>query len=323
MTMIARRILLAAFLAVATATGAAAQWPSKPVRLVVPFPAGGSTDVVGRIVAAKLSDRLGQQVVVDNRGGASGTIGSEVVARSPADGYTLVLSNIGSQGIGPALFTSVKYDTAKDFAHVAMIGTFTNVLIVHPSLPARTLGEFVEAARREPARIHFATSGNGSSNHLLGEMLKLAAGIDMVHIPYRGAGPALNDLVANQIPAMFDSLPSAAGHVKAGSARALAVASATRLEAMPDVPTFAEAGYSGLVIDNWFGLSGPAGMPAEAVEKLSREMKVVLEDAETRRRLLDLGLDTRWMAPAPFAAFIAADLGKWKDVVTRAKVSAQ
>ncbi|MBM3571093.1 MAG: tripartite tricarboxylate transporter substrate binding protein [Alphaproteobacteria bacterium] len=311
-------------LAILISSGAgAADWPTKPVRLIVPFPAGGSTDVIGRIVAAKLGERMGQQFIVDNRAGASGTVGSESAARSPADGYTLLLTNIGSQGVGPAVFASVKYDTEKDFSHVAMIGTFTNALVVHPGFAAKSLGDLVALAKREPGKYNFATSGNGSTNHLLGEMLKLAAGIDLVHVPYRGAGPALADVLANQVPMMFDSLPSSAGHLKAGGLRALAVASAARLAALPDVPTFREQGFPDLVIENWFGISGPAGMAGDIVGKLAAEIKTVLGQADVVTKLAEIGLQARWTGPAEFSTFIKRDLAMWKDVVARAKVTVQ
>ena len=304
-------------------TATAQDFPIKPVKLVVPFPAGGSTDVAGRIIAAKLGERLGQQIVVENKPGASGAVGSDAVARTPADGYTLVVSNVGSQGIGPSLFQNITYDVMRDFTHVGMIGTFTNMLVVHPQFEARTLAELVALAKKSPGKVQFATSGNASSNHLLGEMLKLAAGIDLLHVPYRGSGPALNAVIANQIPTMFDAVPSAAAHVAAGSLRALAVASPERLPQFPDVPTFRELGYGDLVIRNWVGISGPAGIPAPVVARLSPALAEALSQPDTRKRLNDVGLDATVMTPEAFADFLRKDLVMWKTVVEQAKVKAE
>lgn len=310
--------MVAAMLAISLgmATNAIAQtWPTKPVRLVVPFPAGGSTDVVGRVVAQELSIGLGQQVVVDNRPGASGTVGSEVVARLQADGYTLLLSNVGSQGVGPAIFASVKYNTMTDFTHLGMIGTFTNVLLVNTALPVKSVADLVALARKQPGRYSYATSGNGSSNHFLGELLKHYAGVNIVHVPYKGSGPALNDLIGKQIEIMYDSLPSAASHIKAGTIRALAMASSDRVAAFPDVPTLKEAGYDKLVISNWFGLSSPAGLPAPIVERVNRELRAVLAKPAIVTRLSELGLVAQSMSPEQFGAFVAKDLAYWADAV--------
>lgn len=314
---------LAIFALAAVTPAFAVEWPSKPVRLVVPFPPGGSSDVIGRVIASGLAERLGQNVVVDNRAGASGTIGSEAAARSAPDGYTLLLSNIGSQGIGPSIFPATGYDTMKDFTHIGMIGTFPNVVIVNPAFEAKTLQELIALARRSPGKLDFATSGNGSSNHLLGEMLKLAAGIDLVHVPYKGSGPALTDVIADHVPIMFDSLPSAAPYIKSGRVRALAVASKERVDGFSDVPTFAESGLPQFVIDNWFGISAPAGLSRDITDKVSQALKETVANPDVVKRLKDVGLDVRWMPPAEFTNFMRRDLTLWKDVVTRAKVTVQ
>ena len=298
-------------------------WPAKPVRLVVPFPAGGSTDVVGRVVAQELSTRLGQNVFVDNRAGASGTIGSEAVARSAPDGYTLVLSNVGSQGVGPSLFATVKYDAVADFTHMALIGTFPNVMLAHPGVSAKTLQEFVAQAKANPGKYNYATSGNGSTNHFMGELLKFYAGVNMVHVPYKGSGPALTDLVGRQIEYMFDSMPSAAQYIRNGSVRALAVSGAERSPAFPNVPTFREAGLDKIVISNWFGLSGPARVPAEIVNRVNAEMKTVLAQPAIVTRLDGLGLSAQSMAPDQFARFVAADVEGWKNAVRNTGIKAE
>ena len=307
--------VLMAGLALPAGEALAQAWPSKPVRLVIPFPAGGSTDVVGRVVAQELTTRLGQQVVVDNRPGASGTVGSEAVARMPNDGYTLLLSNVGSQGVGPALFSTVKYNTMADFTHIGMIGTFTNVVLVNTNLPVKTVGDLVALAKKSPGKLSYATSGNGSTNHFLGELFNHYAGVKIVHVPYKGSGPALNDLVGKQIDMMYDSLPSAASHIKAGTIRAIGMASAERVAAFPDVPTLKEAGLGKLVISNWFGLSAPAKIPAEVVSRTNAELKAVLAQPATVTRLGELGLVAQSMTPEQFSSFVASDLAYWADAV--------
>lgn len=298
-----------------------AQLPARPIRLVVPFPPGGSTDVVGRIVAERLQAKLGQTVVVENRGGASGAVGSQAVARMPPDGLSLVVSGVGSHGIVPAVNPNAGYDALRDFTHVGMLGMFHSVLVVHPSFPARDLGGFLAEARQRPGAINYATSGNGSSNHLLGELLRLEAGVEIVHVPYRGAGPALQAVLANEVPAMCDSLPSATPHIRAGSLRALAVSSRQRLPAFPDVPTFVELGLPNVVVENWFGISGPAGLPQPVVARLSAALSEVLTEPATATRLGEMGLDARPMPPAEFEGFVERNLAFWADAVRRAKVT--
>jgi len=297
-------------------------YPSRPVRLVVPFPPGGSTDVVGRLVAQGLQEKLGQPVVVDNRPGNAGIVGSNVVRMAPPDGYMLLMSNIGSQGIGPFVFRQVPYDTMRDFTHIGMMGTFYNVLMVNPAFPARSVAEFVAEAKRRPGALNFATSGNGSSNHLLGELLKLEAQIDIVHVPYRGSGPALTATIANEVPAMFDSIPSATAQVRAGTLRALAVSSPQRVPQLPDVPTFAEAGFPRLVASNWFGLSAPAGTPSAVVDRLSRALNEAAASPELASKLGEVGLSTQQMPPAEFTRFVGDQLAFWGDIVRRAGVTA-
>lgn len=311
-----KHLALVGAIAMGLATQVLAQaWPAKPVRLVVPFPAGGSTDVVGRVIAQELSLRLGQNVVVDNRGGASGTIGSEAVARMAPDGYTLLLSNVGSQGVGPSLFSTVKYDAVKDFTHIAMIGTFPNVMIAHPSVPVRTIAEFVTLAKRTSGKLNYATSGNGSTNHFMGELLKYYAGIDILHVPYKGSGPALTDVVGKQVEYMFDSMPSAAQHIKSGSVIALAVSGADRSPAYPNVPTFKESGFGNIVISNWFGLSAPANTSQEVVQRLNAEMKLILAKPDIVTRLEGLGLTAQAMTPDQFTRFVANDVESWRNAV--------
>jgi tripartite-type tricarboxylate transporter receptor subunit TctC len=318
-----RSILTGAIALLTVGTALAEQWPARPVKLIVPFPVGGSTDVVGRVIAKELSDRLGQPVVVDNRGGASGTIGSELLARMTADGYSILLSNVGSQGVGPSLFSTVKYDVMKDFTHIAMIGTFPNVLIAHPSAAARTVDDLVKAARAAPGKISYATSGNGSTNHFMGELLKFHAGVQIVHVPYRGAGPALTDLIGRQIEYMFDSMPSAAQHIASGRVVAIAVSGSERSPAQPGVPTFRESGFPAIEISNWFGLSSPTGVPAAVVARLNAETATVLARDDVARKLRELGLEPKAMSAADFSRYVGEDVARWRAAVRDTGIRAE
>jgi tripartite-type tricarboxylate transporter receptor subunit TctC len=301
---------------------AADAWPSRPIRLVVAFPPGGSTDIVGRLTAQYLQNALGVAVVVDNRGGASGGLGTAGAARSPADGYTLTVSGVGTHGVVPAVNPAqTEYDPVKDFTHVGMIGVFYSTLVVHPSFAAASLTDYLEAARRQPGKLNYATSGSGSSNHIVAELLVKNAGVDIVHIPYRGAGPALQALIANEVPSMFDSLPAVAPHIRNGTIRALAISSPERLGTFPDIPTFKELGYQEMVTENWFGISGPAGMPQPIVDRIARAMSEFLVDPAIKARYSEAGLDTKVMPPAPFKDYIADAFDFWKSAVQRTGVT--
>ena len=317
-----RRAALAAAALATPALAQAPSWPSRPVRLVVPFPPGGSTDVVGRLVAERLQAALGQSVVVENRGGASGAVGSQAVARMPPDGHALVVSGVGSHGIVPAVVASPGYDALRDFTHIGILGLFHSALVVHPAFPAPDLPAFLEEARRRPGAVNYATSGNGSSNHLLGELLKLEARVDIVHVPYRGAGPALQAVLANEVPAMCDSLPSVVPHIRAGALRPLAVSARGRLPSLPDLPTFAELGFPRIVVENWFGLAGPAGLPPEVTDRLSRALAEVLVQPELAARFREIGFEPQARDPAAAAAFVAENLAFWADAVRRSGVTA-
>ncbi len=320
---IRRRLLLGATLGLPAIGVARAQdaYPSRPIRLVVPFPPGGSTDVIGRLVAAEMQKTIGQPIIVENRPGASGTVASAAVARSAPDGYTLLFSNVASQGVFPALSPqNVTFDPVADFTHIGMIGVYWATLVVNPNFPARTLAEFIAEAKRRPGQINFATSGIGSSPHLFIEMLKIQAGIDIVHVPYRGSGPALSAVLANEVPAMGDSLPSSAAHINAGNLRALGVSSATRVAGFPELPTFTEQGFPGLAIDNWYGISGPPGMPAPIVTKIADALNTALRDPAFGDRLRGLGLEPKIMNGAEFRTFIADMFTLWKDTVRTAGV---
>jgi tripartite-type tricarboxylate transporter receptor subunit TctC len=306
--MFRRRSFLAASVAtVAAPAFAQAAWPAKPIKLVVPYAPGGTTDVIGRVISEYLGQRLGQNIVVENRPGKGASIGSSQVAKAAPDGYTLVVSNISAFAIAPPLYGDLDYDPVKDFTHITLASFNPSVLVVNPSFPAKTLAEYVAYAKANPDKLAFATSGPGSSNHILGTMLALKTGTKLVHIPYRGAGPAMQDTIAGNVPSMFDSLPSAAPHIKAGKVRALAVSGETRNPTFPDVPTMKEQGFD-LVSYSWFGLSGPAKLPPPIVERLAREMQVVLKDPEVVKRWQEIGAEASTMTPEEYTQFIRKEL---------------
>lgn len=311
-----RRIFVAstAALLAAPSVGRAQNWPSGSIRLVVPFAPGGSTDLTARLVADGLSQRLGVPVVVENRPGAGATTGSQLVAEAAPDGQTLVMSNIASHAISPALYRNVRYDPVRSFTHIAMVITNPSVWVVNPRSEIMNLRDLVAAAKARRGGLDMASSGAGSSNHLLLVRFSELAGIEHTHIPFRGAGPAMTAVIAGQVPMMSDSLPSAAGHVRQGSVRAIAISSAARHPAFPDVPTFREQGFD-LVSTSWFALSGPAGMPAPIVERLHRETMAVIATPESRQRFAEMGGAPGDMTPSQFSAFVASEVAAWAPVV--------
>ena len=304
--------------ALAVAGGALAQapsYPSKPIRLVVPFPPGGTTDILAREVAQKLTDAWGQSVVVDNRPGAGGNIGAELVAKAAPDGYTLLMGTVGTHAINSSLYAKLPYDHVKDFAPVILVADVPNVLVVNPALPVNSVAELIAYAKSNPGKLNFASSGNGTSIHLSGELLKTMAGVQMVHVPYKGSAPALTDLVGGQVQLMFDNLPSSLPQIKAGKLRAIAVTSATRAAALPDVPTVAEAGLPGFEATSWFGVLAPAGTPQAIVAKLNVEIARWLATPEAQERLRGQGANAAGGSPEDFAKHIAAETAKWAKVV--------
>ena len=315
-----RRAVLA-LSALPVAARAQAPWPNRPIRLVVPFAPGGTTDVVGRIIAEKLAARLGQPVVVENRAGAGATIGAQQVARADADGLTLLVSSSTSHGVSPALYPNIPYDALRDFTHVGMIARSPSVLLVNPNSPVRTLADFAAAARAA-GEVRFAVAGIGTSSHLAGVRLAMALGVRTESIPYRGAGPALTDLIGGVVPAMMDSLPSCGPHVRAGALRALAVSGAERAEGFPDLPTLREGGLD-VVSYAWFGISGPAGLPAPVVQRLSTELRAVLNDPPTRARLEELGGAPPDTTPESYTAFIRDELAAFAPLVRAAGLQPQ
>lgn len=306
----------AAALALAFASTAQAQadYPSRPIRIVVPFPAGGATDIAARLLAERMGMDWKQPVTVDNRPGAGGNIGSDVVAKSAPDGYNLIMGVTGSHAINISLYARMPYDPVKDFEAISQVAIVPNVVVVHPSVPAGTLAEFVALAKKEPGKLNYASLGNGTAAHLTMEMFKSAAGINLTHIPYKGSAPAVADLIGGQVQAMIDGLPSALPHVQAGKLRALALTSAKRSPAAPELPTIAES-YPGFSADAWSGLFGPKGTPKAVVDKIAAETQAILKTPEVRKRLGELGAEPVGSTPAEFTQFVQHEIDKWARVV--------
>ncbi len=322
---VARRTLIAASLS-ALALGAIVlpaqaqdKWPSKPITYVVPFPAGGTTDILARLIGQKLGPALGTTVIIDNRPGAGGNIGSELVARSAPDGYTIMGGTISSHSINASLY-KLPYDPLKSFAPITLIGTNANVLVVNPASPFKSVRELIAAAKANPASLSFASAGNGTSQHLSAELFKTLSGIDMVHIPYKGSAPAIQDVIGGQVPLMFDTTVVASPFIQSGKVRPLAVTSAKRVASLPDVPTMAEAGVVGYDVVSWQAMFAPAGTPSAIVQRLQTEVAAILKQPDVQERLAKLGVEPSGMAPQQLADFQAAEIAKWAKVVKAANV---
>jgi tripartite-type tricarboxylate transporter receptor subunit TctC len=299
----------------------AQNYPSKPIRLIVPFPPGGSNDIVGRMIAAQLGERLGQSVVVDNRGGAGGTIGTDMAAKAAPDGYTLLLISV-AHAFNPAMYKKLPYDPEKSFAPIGLVAAGPVALMVHPSVPATSVKELIALAKAKPGELNYATAGVGSFQHLASELFKLQTGVNIVHIPYKGGGPAMMDTIAGQAQINMASLIQVIPHAKSGKLRLLATSGAKRSSLFPDVPTVAET-VPGYDATNWWGLVAPAGTPAAVVNKLHAELEVLLKSAETKKRLESEGADIVRMDPAEFGRFMSAEMVKWTKVVREAGITAE
>lgn len=308
------RVLLVALL-FAAQSAVAQSWPAKPVKIIVPFAPGGTSDTLGRLVAQKLTEQLKENFIVENRPGAGGSVGSELAAKAPPDGYTLVVSGVASHVIAPSLPQGTPYDPLKDFTHIALFGGPPAVLAVNPSVQAKDLREFVALAKSKPGKLTYGSPGNGTQGHLVAELFKQLAGIDIQHVPYKGASGAVTDLMAGHIPAVSTTLSTAAGQIRAGKARALAISAAQRLPDYPDVPTFVEMGYRDLVATVWFSLSGPANLPGEIVERLNTEVRRALESSDVRTRLRHEGIVPNRLDAKQFTAFVADELRRWAPIV--------
>ena len=296
-------------------SAAHAQYPGKPIKIVVPFPAGGTTDILARAVAADLQKSFGQAVVVENKAGAGGNIGSDSVAKSAPDGYTLLMGTVGTHAINVSLYPKMPYDAVKDFAPVSLVAGVPNVLVAAPSFPANSVKDLIDAAKKAPDKLTFASSGNGTSIHLSGELFKQLAGVQMTHVPYKGSSAALPDVLSGQVNVMFDNAPSVMPHIKGGKLKAIAVTSSKRSPALPGVPTVAEAGFPSYEASSWFGVLAPAGTPKDVVDKLSTAIAKALQTPEMKERLAVQGAEAVGNSPEQFAAHIKAEIEKWSKVV--------
>ncbi len=308
--------IAAAFLLATLVAGAQAQnYPTRPIRFIVPIAAGGGADLVARVIAERLSRNLGQQVVVENRAGGGTVIGAELVARSPADGYTWLLGTATSHAINASLVKKLPYDPVKDFAPIALVAVLPQIIVIHPALPAANLTDFIALAKKRPGEILFGSPGNGSNNQLGAEMLNIVAGIKTLHVPYKGAGPAITDLLAGHLQFMFTTIPPALPQVKAGRLRALAVAGAKRSALLPELPTTAEQGARGVEAASWNGILLPAGAPRDIITRLHAEIGVVMKQPEVIERLAGAGVEAAMMSPEEFAAYIESETARYAKVV--------
>jgi tripartite-type tricarboxylate transporter receptor subunit TctC len=314
-----KRALAAFCTAVSTALAPAAfaAYPEKPVSVVVPFPAGGSTDTVARTLSTKLNAALGQPFVVDNKPGATGAIGAGLVKRSPADGYTLLVASIGVYAVNPFLQKNLPYDPAKDFDLLTVAVRAPNVLVVHPGVPAKNVAEFVEHLKKNADKVAFASSGSGSSDHLTAELFFQRIGTKALHVPYKGGAPAISDLLGGQVQASFQNVNAVLAHIKAGKLKALALTGDKRSTVLPDVPTMAEAGFSGVEVYSWQGVAAPKGLPREVKDKLVKAMAAALNDADVKPKLVEQGFEVVANTPEQFAQFLNQELARWKIVIEK------
>ena len=313
-------VLSVVSMAVASATWAAAgtEYPTRPIRFIVPIAAGGSVDIAARNLATRLSDALGQQVVVDNRTGAGGTIGADLAAKSAPDGYTMVMGSSSTFGVNPTLYRKIPYDAVRDFAPVSMVSYAPNVLVLHPGVPAKTIKELVALARAQPGKLNFASSGTGGSPHLAGELFKMVAKVDITHIPYKGTGQSVADLIGGQVQMSFGTIIALLQYIKSDRLRPLAVTTTKRMSALPEVQTFAEAGYPGMEITAWNGVLVPAATPKPVVHRLNREIVKIMSQPEVKAQFQAQGAETGANTPEEFAAYIKNEIDKWGKVVTAA-----
>jgi tripartite-type tricarboxylate transporter receptor subunit TctC len=314
------KLFAAAVLAAITLPAAAQDYPSSPITLVVPFAAGGSTDVVARLIAERMSEDLGQQIVVSNVAGAGGSLGAGEVADAEPDGYTILMATVATHALNPLMLTQAPYDPEADFAPISLLVVVPNVLLVNPDFPVETVQELIDKLKAEPDTINYASSGNGTPLHLSGELFNSMAGTTMLHVPYQGSGPALTDVVGGQVPVMFDNLPSASSHIEAGTLRALAVTTVERAPSFPDIPTMAEAGLPGYETYTWNALFAPAGTPPEIVDRLNAAALVALADPDVAARLATFSASVVGSSPEELAAHVSAEIAKWTPVVEEAGV---
>jgi tripartite-type tricarboxylate transporter receptor subunit TctC len=305
----------ALFIFLAGGSAVAQPYPAKPIRFVVPYPPGGPLDVIARLTAQKVAEGTKQPVIVDNKPGAGGNIGADLVAKSAPDGYTILMGAVATHAINPTLYASIPYDAARDFTPVTQLASTPNVLIVNPAIQAANVREFIAYAKANPGKLNFGSGSTGSAGHLAGELFKTMAGVDLVHVPYKGAAPAMQDLIGGQIQVMFDNLASAQGQVRAGKVRALAVTTAQRSALAPDLPTIAESGLPGFDISTWFGIFVPAGTPRDVVDRLHTEFVKALAAPDVREKMVNLGAEPVGNKPEEFAAYIRREAEKYARVI--------
>jgi tripartite-type tricarboxylate transporter receptor subunit TctC len=315
-----RQLLALSTTAIVVPAFAQSKFPSRPITILVPFAAGGTTDILGRLMARHLATRLGGTVIVDNKPGAGGSVGSSMVAKAAGDGHALLMGTIGTHAINQYLYKKLAYDPFKDFAPVSLVAMVPNVLVVHPSQPYRTVKEMIVYAKANPGKLNYASAGNGTSIHLSGAMFEQMAQVDMIHVPYKGSAPAVADLIAGQTSCMFDNLPSSMPHIKSGALRAIAVTSSKRFPALPNVPTIAESGLPGYDATSWFGLWAPSSTPSELVARLNAEINQILSLPDVKQVMLEQGAEAAPDTPQQFASFIQSEAGKWSKVVKTANV---
>lgn len=303
--------------ALSPATGIAQTYPTKSIRLIIPYPPGGGTDIIGRTVAQKLSEAFSQQVMVDNRGGAGGTIGTDIVAKSGADGYTLLMVPT-SHVINPSIYPSLPYDTVKDFAPIALAASATIVLVSHPSVPVKSVKELIAFAKARPGQLNFGSAGNGTVFHLTGELFKRQAGIDLVHVPFKGGGPTVAAVAGGQITLSFETMLALFPHIQAHRVRALAVTGAKRSSVMPELPTIAESGFPTIVAENWYGFYAPAGTPKPVIDKLNTEIVKILKQPDVKTRFQGLGTEVMGSTPEELGAYVGREMAKWSKTAKEA-----
>lgn len=317
-----QKLIIAMTLTVAwSVAGMAQEYPAKPVRIVVGYAAGGTTDIIARVIAMHLTKTMGQPVIVDNRPGAGGNVGTDQVAKSAPDGYTLVLGTAGTMTVNPWIYKNMPFDTVKDFQPVSLIATLPNLMVVNPKVPAKTVQEFVAWAKKQPGKVFFASSGNGNTPHMTAELFNLTTGLSMEHVPYKGSSPALTDLIGGSgVQVMFDNMPSAIGHARSGALRAIAVTGPKRVESEPNIPTVSESGYPDFQVVTWFGLFAPAGIPGPVLERLNREVVEAVRSPDVKKRLIELGAEPTANSPTEFAQLVKTERERWGKVVKTANI---
>jgi len=320
--LVAAAPLVASLPAFGQATDAAAGFPRKPVRMIVPFPPGGGTDILARPIAQKLTERWGQQVIVDNRSGAGGTLGTDLAAKSPPDGYSFILGTNGTHGINQSLYRSLPYNTLKDFTPITMVAIAPNILVVHPSVPAKSVKDLIALAKAKPGQLNYASPGNGTPPHLAAEIFKGMTVVNITHIPYKGAGPAVVDLIGGQVQVMFANAPVVLPHIKAGKLRALGTTSAKRLSVLADFPTIAESGVPGYEADTWYGMFAPSGMPPALLNKINADLVKVLTLPEIKELFASQGAEVTVNTPEQFAKIVRAEVEKWAKVIKQTGIHA-